>query len=43
VSHSKRRTNRRFDLNIQKSTVREGGKTKRVDVCTRCMRSQVKP
>ncbi|MBI5877004.1 MAG: 50S ribosomal protein L28 [Chloroflexi bacterium] len=42
VSHSKRHTNRRFDLNIQKSTVREAGKAKRVDICTRCMRSQVK-
>jgi large subunit ribosomal protein L28 len=43
VSHSKRRTNRRFDLNIQKSTIRVAGKAKRVDICTRCMRNQVKP
>jgi large subunit ribosomal protein L28 len=42
VSHSKRRTNRRFDVNIQKTVVREGTRSKRVDICTRCMRSQVK-
>lgn len=41
VSHAKNRTNRRFDLNLQKTTIREGNKTKKVDICTRCLRSRM--
>jgi large subunit ribosomal protein L28 len=42
VSHAKNRTNRRFDINIQKTTILEGGKAKKVTICTRCLRNRVK-
>jgi ribosomal protein L28 len=41
VSHAKNRTNRRFDLNLQKTTLRDGKKTKKVAICTRCLRSRM--
>jgi large subunit ribosomal protein L28 len=40
VSHSKRRTNRRFLPNLQSGLVTIGGRTVRATVCTRCLRSQ---
>ncbi len=42
VSHAKNRTNRRFDLNIQKATIMDAGKSKKVSICTRCLRNRVK-
>lgn len=39
VSHSKRRTNRRFLPNIQKAVIMVDGQAKRVSVCTRCLRT----
>lgn len=42
VSHAFNRTNRRFDINIQKTTIRDGNKVKKVSICTRCMRNRVK-
>jgi large subunit ribosomal protein L28 len=43
VSHSKRRTNRMFRPNIQRATIMENGNAKRVNICTRCMRTLTKP
>jgi len=42
VSHSKRRTNRRWLPNIQKVTIVEDGKTKTMRLCTRCLRNRSK-
>ena len=42
VSHAKNRTNRRWNVNIQKSLIREGALTKKVDICTSCLRDQMK-
>ena len=42
VSHSKRRTRTRWSPNIQKSTVEINGETKKVYLCTRCLRTQYK-
>ena len=42
VSHSKRRTNRRWFANVHKTTIHEDGKARRLNVCTRCLRSQYK-
>ena len=42
VSHSKRRTNRRWMPNIHKATVVINGVGKRLNVCTRCLRTQAK-
>jgi large subunit ribosomal protein L28 len=42
VSHSKKATNRRWLPNIQRVTINEGGKKKRLNVCTRCLRSLFK-
>ncbi|MDP2917438.1 MAG: 50S ribosomal protein L28 [Dehalococcoidia bacterium] len=42
VSHSKVHTNRRFMPNIQSATVTIGGETKRLKLCTRCIRTQNK-
>ncbi len=39
VSHSKRRTNRRWLPNIQTATIEIDGRTRRVSICTRCLRS----
>ncbi len=39
VSHSKRRTNRRWLPNIQKAVIMVDGQAKRVNVCTRCLRT----
>ena len=42
VSHSKRRTNRMFKPNVQRKTMIVDGVAKKVNVCTRCMRTAVK-
>lgn len=39
VSHSKRRTNRIWAPNIQKATIMVGGARKRINACTRCLRT----
>jgi len=42
VSHSKKATNRRWLPNIQRVTIQEGGAKKRLNVCTRCLRTLYK-
>ena len=42
VSFSKRRTNRRFVPNIQRKTMVIDGVARRVNVCTRCLRTAIK-
>jgi large subunit ribosomal protein L28 len=42
VSHSKRRTNTRFLPNIHPSSVMIDGQKKRLHLCTRCQRTQLK-
>ncbi|MBO0708853.1 MAG: 50S ribosomal protein L28 [Candidatus Dormibacteraeota bacterium] len=39
VSHSKRRTNRRFLPNLQVGRVEIGGRVVRARVCTRCLKA----
>ncbi len=39
VSHSKRRTNRRWLPNIQRATIEVDGRVQRVSICTRCLRT----
>jgi large subunit ribosomal protein L28 len=39
VSHSHRRTNRRWNPNIQRIRAVVNGTTRRVDVCTSCIRA----
>lgn len=39
VSHSHVRTNRRWNPNIQRIRAVVGGSTKRIDVCTSCIRA----
>jgi large subunit ribosomal protein L28 len=44
VSFSKRRTNRMWKPNLQKTTLSNGdGSAVQVRICTRCMRTLVKP
>ena len=38
-SHSMVATRRRFNPNLQKVRIAEGGRTRRVYVCTRCVKS----
>jgi large subunit ribosomal protein L28 len=42
VSHSKRRTNRQWDANTHKKVMMIDGKKVRVNICTRCLRTQLK-
>lgn len=42
VSFSKRRTNRRFEPNIQSRVISVNGVSKRIKVCTSCLRTMVK-
>ena len=42
VSHSKRRTNRRWLPNIQKATIEIEGRVRKVSICTRCLRTHNK-
>jgi len=39
VSHSKRRTNRRWLPNIQRATIEIEGRARQVSICTRCLRT----
>jgi large subunit ribosomal protein L28 len=39
VSHSNRKTNRRWLPNIQKTSVLVNGTARRIDACTRCIRT----
>jgi large subunit ribosomal protein L28 len=42
ISHSKRHTNRRWEPNIHPATIIIDGKPRRLNLCTRCLRSQHK-
>ncbi|UCH50364.1 MAG: 50S ribosomal protein L28 [Chloroflexota bacterium] len=42
VSHSKQHTRRRWLPNIQPATIMIDGKSKQLNLCTRCLRSQHK-
>ncbi|MBM3132825.1 MAG: 50S ribosomal protein L28 [Chloroflexi bacterium] len=42
VSHSMRHTPRQWHPNIQRMTMTVDGKSKQVNICTRCLRTQVK-
>ena len=42
VSHSKQHTNRRWLPNIHSVTLTIEGKSKRLNLCTRCLRTQHK-
>jgi large subunit ribosomal protein L28 len=42
VSHSKRRTRKRWVANIQRATIFPGGVAKEVNICSRCLRTQSK-
>ena len=42
VSFSKRRTNRRFKPNVQSRRIVVDGVSKRINVCTSCLRTMVK-
>jgi large subunit ribosomal protein L28 len=42
VSHSKRRTNRRWLPNIHPVTITIEGKPRKMNLCTRCLRNQHK-
>ena len=39
VSHSHRVTNRVFRPNVQKITIKENGRIRRANVCTKCMKA----
>ncbi|MFC1913000.1 50S ribosomal protein L28 [Chloroflexota bacterium] len=43
VSHSKHHTNRRWLPNIHPATIMIGGEQKKLNLCTRCLRTQHKP
>ena len=42
VSHSKRRTNRVFQPNLQRATLEIDGRLRQVRVCTQCLRTRQK-
>lgn len=39
VSHSKRRTKRMWQPNIQKTTIVQGNTVRRINVCARCLKT----
>ncbi len=39
VSHSQRRTRRRFVLNVQHRRIQINGEMRTLNICTRCMRT----
>jgi large subunit ribosomal protein L28 len=39
VSHSMRHTKRQFRVNVQKTTILENGKLRKIKVCNRCLRT----
>lgn len=42
VSHSNRKTNRRWNVNVQRATLYKDGKKERLRLCTRCLRTASK-
>ncbi len=42
VSHSNRKTHRRFMINLQHRRLEIGGVMRNVKICTRCLRTMVK-
>ena len=42
VSHSNRKTRRRWFANVQRTTVVRNGKPRRMYLCTRCLRTENK-
>lgn len=42
VSHSMRHTKRQWKPNLQKTTVFEDGKLRKIKVCSRCLRTMSK-
>ena len=42
VSHSKRHTRRRWAANVRKATISIDGAPKRINICTRCLRTKYK-
>ena len=42
VSHSHHKTNRQFRPNIQRTTIYTNGLPKKLNVCTRCLRTLTK-
>ena len=42
VSHSKRRTRTRWFANVHRATINVDGAPRRVNICTRCLRTQYK-
>ena len=42
VSHSKRRTNRRFSPNVHSLRENDGGGARTIHICTRCLRTRQK-
>jgi large subunit ribosomal protein L28 len=43
VSHSKQHTLRRWKPNIQRATIMVEGHKRKVNICTRCLRTMSKP
>jgi large subunit ribosomal protein L28 len=41
VSHAHNKTKRRWNVNLQTVRVKIGGQTKKMKVCTRCLRSGI--
>jgi large subunit ribosomal protein L28 len=41
VSHSERKTNRRYDPNIKRVRIMMDGRLRRMHVCTRCLRTMM--
>ncbi|HET7037101.1 MAG TPA: 50S ribosomal protein L28 [Thermomicrobiaceae bacterium] len=42
VSHSHHKTNRMFRPNIQRATIYKDGQAKKLNICTRCLRTLYK-
>ncbi len=42
VSHSMRHTKRQWRPNIQKTSIIVNGRKKQINICTRCLRTQMK-
>jgi large subunit ribosomal protein L28 len=43
VSHSMHHTKRKWRPNIQKTTVFQAGRPRKVKICSRCLRTAAKP
>jgi len=39
ISHSHKVSNRRFEVNLQRVKVREGGRIRRILVCAKCLKA----